>query len=292
MSAHTSFQVGGPADLYTCPGTLYDLRTIYDLCLKQNIPWFVLGEGANILVADTGIRGVVIDMRGLRGFEFQDHLVIALSGTPLTEVVEASVERGMAGLEPFYTMPGSVGGSIWMNARCYGVSVSDVLCFVDVLDTDLKENRILIDRREFSYKRSPFQQTGGIILRGGFQIEKGIASSLRKKTEELKEDRIEKGHFIYPCAGSVFKNNSSFGMPSGKLIDSLGLRGMTLGGAAVSPKHANIIVNNGGATASDIRDLINHVKTKILERYGFELEEEILFVGQWDDSKKQQADDR
>jgi UDP-N-acetylmuramate dehydrogenase len=259
------------------------LIRILSVCFDEAIPFFPLGEGANILVADRGIDGVVIDMSRIDGIEQKAGLVEAGAGTPLTRVTEYAAETGLAGLENFYSMPGSVGGSIWMNARCYGISLSEVIEYVDILDKDLKERRVRIRREDFGYKQSPFQESGDIILRGGFRLKRGDPSSLKAKMGEFKRDREKKGHFFYPSAGSVFKNDPAFGMPTGQLVDSLGLKGLALGDARVSEAHANIIVNCGSASARDVRSLIELVQSRVQEKYGFRLKEELLYVGRWEE---------
>jgi UDP-N-acetylmuramate dehydrogenase len=288
LSRHTSFKIGGPAELYLCPASMDDLTLIFSLCLKESIPFFVLGEGANILVSDRGVKGIVIDMRRFCDIEIKDTLLAAMAGTPMNQVVEEAVSRGLGGLEAFSWMPGSVGGSVWMNARCYGVSLSDVLEFVDFIDSDLRERRLFMKGQEFDYKKSPFQTMTAIITRGGFHLQMSESTQLEAKMEEYRVDRERKGHFLYPCAGSVFKNNSSFGAPTGRLIDSLGMKGLSMGGAKVSERHANIIVNFDRATATEVRSLIEYVKQRVREEYGFQLEEEILFVGEWEESDVRQ----
>jgi UDP-N-acetylmuramate dehydrogenase len=290
MAVHCSFKVGGPADLYAAPHTPADLTELYSLCIGEGIPFFVLGDGANILISDAGFRGVVIDMKNMQGIHREGFLVSALAGTHLSQVSEEAANWGLAGLESFSSMPGSVGGSIWMNARCYGVSLSEVLEYADIVDEDLKEKRIKISREDFGYKRSPFQAIKGIILRGGFRLSKGNISMLKSTMAACRKDRERKGHFLYPSAGSVFKNNRAFGIPAGRIIDSLGLKGYRIGGAMVSEAHANIIVNMGNATAHDIWKLVKLIKERVKEAFGFVLEEEIIPIGEWAISDKKEAE--
>jgi UDP-N-acetylmuramate dehydrogenase len=287
MARHTSFKVGGPADLYISPRTQEDLTAVYSLCLKENIPHFLLGAGANILVSDRGIRGIVIDTHLLRGIGREETLLTAWAGTEMSRVSEVAAHMGLAGLESFFSMPGSVGGSIWINARCYESSLSDVLEFVEILDNDLEKKRTPTNKGEFGYKKSPFQNRELAILKGGFRLKDGSKRKLRRRMRQIRQDRGRKGHFLYPSAGSFFKNNRSFGMPSGKLIDSLGLKGQCVGGARVSDRHANIIVNTGSATASDILELSEIVRTRVADRYGYELEREIILVGEWEEGHEQ-----
>ncbi len=281
LSRHTSFKIGGPAELFVTPASLDDLIGVFSICLKEGLPYFVLGEGANILVSDRGMKGIIIDMSNFRDIDVDETLIHAMAGAPMSRVVEEAVKKGLAGVEAFSYMPGSVGGAIWMNARCYGVSLSDVLEFVELIDGDFRLKRLPAKREEFDYKRSPFQRMQAVIISGGFRLRSGDPGHLVAKMEEYRRDRERKGHFLYPCAGSVFKNNRSFGAPTGRLIDALGLKGFSIGGARVSEKHANIIVNADGATAEDVRNLVEHVKRRVREEHGFQLEEELLFVGEW-----------
>lgn len=281
LAAHTAFRVGGPADAYLTPGSESELRDILTQLRAEGIPCFILGGGANILVSDRGVRGAVIDLRRLSGIHRRDSTVEALAGTPMPLLAATTVEMGLAGLERFAAMPGSVGGSIWMNARCYGVSLSERLTFVDILDSDGTQRRVNSRSGEFGYKRSPFQRMDAVILRGGFTLRRGRYGELRAEAQARRVDRERKGHFRYPCAGSAFRNNTEFGAPTGRIIDSLGLRGFTIGRAAVSESHANIVVNLGGASATDVRRVIDHVKRRVRESTGFLLEEEVLYVGDW-----------
>jgi UDP-N-acetylmuramate dehydrogenase len=282
MAEHCSFRVGGPAELFAAPRSAGDARKLFVLCREEGIPCFLLGEGANILVSDRGIRGVVMSTGNLRGIRRSGSTVECLAGTPMSEVSERAADWDLAGLETFYSMPGSVGGSIWINARCYEVSLSESLQYVDIVDASGEEIRVAVDEGEFSYKRSPFQSMEALILAGGFRLVPGDGSASRRRMGQLRRDREQKGHFLHPCAGSFFKNNRDFGMPTGKIIDALGLRGLRVGGAMVSEAHANIIVNTGDATADQIWRLAQEVKRRVRDAYGFVLEEEIIRVGDWE----------
>ncbi len=288
LASHTSFKIGGPAEVFVTPRTLQEVTEVLSFALKEDIPYFVLGEGANILVSDRGIRGLVIDMSRIDDMAFDGTLVTAKTGVPMRRVVEEAAKNGLAGIETFSHMPGSVGGSVWMNARCYGVSVSDVLEFVELVDSDLRLKRLPVKREQFDYKKSPFQLMRAVIISGGFRLRSGDTKRLTIEMEHYWRDREQKGHFLYPCAGSVFKNNRAFGAPTGRLIDELGLKGYSIGGAQVSEHHANIIVNVDGATAEDVRNLVEYVKQRVEAAYGFQLEEELLYVGEWEENSVRQ----
>lgn len=289
MSLHTTFRVGGPADVFARPRSVAELRNVILEAKAEGLPVFVLGGGANILVSDRGIRGLTVDLGSLDGCSVEGRVLTAQAGLSVSGAAEKAADAGLAGLDFIYAMPGSVGGAVWMNARCYDFSVSDVLDSIRYLDEDLKE-RIL--RREearfaegFAYKRSPFQGRPWIVTEASFGLRPvegpEAMAAVRENMDRIKRDRTEKGHFLAPSAGSVFKNDRRLGAPSGAIIDRLGLRGYSMGGARISPLHANIILNSGGATASDIRKLVEFVQGRVLEEFGYSLEPEVLFVGDW-----------
>jgi UDP-N-acetylmuramate dehydrogenase len=295
MAAHTTFTVGGPADLWVRP--VGDCFPGFAAALllgarAAGIPLFVLGGGANLVVSDAGIRGIVLDTSGWTGVDGMEDLLRVRSGTAVDDAVEAAAERGLGGLEFLAGMPGAIGGAVWMNARCYERQVSDVLLRTEILDfspLDSSFRRVWVPcvPGEFSYKRSPFQKRDAadlspLILSAEFGLEKR-SDAIRREMEAHRRDREEKGHYRYPSAGSVFKNSRDFGKPSGQIIDELGLRGYTLGGAQVAPWHGNIIINTGNATAAAIRELTDQVAARVYAALGLVLEPEIIFVGEWDE---------
>ena len=280
MRKHTSFRIGGPADYFCSPATSNEIKRILEYAISCNLPVFILGAGANILVSDEGVRGIVIDMVNFKDFSFaEDNKVTAQAGVQVHVLAEAAAARDLSGIEFFFGLPGSVGGSIYMNARCYGVSTADVLSGVTYIDESLEIKKYSPNEGGFSYKSSPFQKKKSIILQGEFMLHPGEGEKILETMQSYKQDRERKGHYTFPSAGSIFKNNRDFGLPTGKIIDSLGLRGYKIGGAMVSPEHANIIVNTGGASAADVKKLIDYIKKKVFRTYGYELEEEIRYIG-------------
>jgi len=288
MSAHTTFRIGGPADALVAPADRAGLLALLGAARREGLPCFVLGGGANVVVADRGIRGIVVDTRLLSGINVEasgdGSLLVAGAGTIVDRLVEAACDRGLAGLENFYGMPGSVGGAVFMNARCYEVEMADRLAWVE--HVALPGGAVLrraFDPAEWSYKRSPFQAGGScaghIVLAAAFRLRPGDPEELRRVMAEKHSDREAKGHYRLPSAGSVFKNDRKLGKPTGKILDELGMRGRRIGGAMVSEWHANIFVNAGGATAADLRALIELAQREARERLGVELEPEVLFVG-------------
>jgi UDP-N-acetylmuramate dehydrogenase len=281
LGDHTSFHIGGPADLYVAPVSVTELEQVLAACAREEIPRFILGGGTNLLVSDKGIRGVVVDLTSLTGVQADDTLLTALGGTAVSALSEAALGHGLTGMEFAYSLPGTVGGAVWMNARCFEREISDVLEFVDYLDEDLVMHRRPKDPSEWRYKVSPFQGMGDVIVRAGFRLAPGDASAVEAKMKSHRAERESKGHFLYPCAGSVFKNNRAFGAPTGQLLDSLGMKGRSVGGAQIAPYHGNIIINVGGAAARDVLALIRMMESELLRERGFKLERELILAGEW-----------
>jgi UDP-N-acetylmuramate dehydrogenase len=284
MSWHTTFRVGGPADLFIRPeGEIFPeyAALLRESAWNEGIPLFVLGGGANIVVADRGIRGLVLDAGGWRGASAAGTELIVRAGTSVDDAVEAAAAAGLEGLEFLAGMPGAMGGAVWMNARCYGKSISDVLVETEILDESGAQLRVPARPGDFGYKKSPFQGRDVLILQARFALGPRPEAEIRREMAEHRQDRENKGHFRYPSAGSAFKNNQEFGKPTGQIIDELGLRGLAVGGAQVTPWHGNIIINAGNAEARDIRALASEVAARVRAETGFVLEPEILFVGDW-----------
>ena len=281
MSVHTTFKVGGPADVFASPANAADIVTLLKFAEEAGLQWFVLGGGANLLVADRGIRGLVIDMRAFDELRREGNELVLGAGLPVSDAAVAAAELGLGGLDFLYSMPGSVGGAVWMNARCYGRSVDEILSGVAYIDERHRLQYYVPRRQDFAYKRSPFQTRRTVMYETRFRLHPEDPAELRRRMQTYYDDRAAKGHFSSPSAGSVFKNNHAFGAPTGKLLDQLGLRGYRVGGAKVSDLHANIVINTGNASAAEIRAVIEHMQAEAETRLGFELEREVLFAGEW-----------
>ena len=326
MFRHTTLKVGGRADVWVRPAK--DIFPVFTAKLlkaarEEGIPVFILGAGANIVVSDRGIRGIVLDTGAYRGIGKREEREIsheeavkesalskntssrgeenfqalkvkrekaffsisALCGTSVDGLASRLAQRGLSGLEFLAGLPATVGGAVWMNARCYERAISDVLIETEILDENFQRQTVPFRSEDFSYKKSPFQGRENLILSARFAVQFGESLDIEKKISGYRQDRSEKGHYRYPSAGSAFKNNTAFGDPTGKIIDQLGLRGLGIGGAQVAPWHGNIIINRGNALASDIRSLIDELARRVKKERGFNLESEILFVGDWDTEK-------
>ncbi|MDR3171476.1 MAG: UDP-N-acetylmuramate dehydrogenase [Treponema sp.] len=288
MAGHTTFKVGGPADVWVRPqGDCFpEYATILlGIARSEGIPVFILGAGANLVVSDQGIRGIVLDTSAWAGCDFfpDDSAVLIRSGTVVDDAVSAAAGQDWGGLEFLAGMPGSIGGALWMNARCYEKSVSDVLLETNIIDESWNQVRLPFNAADYGYKKSPFQGRTVLILSARFTLHKRSRGAIRRDMDAYCRDRESKGHYRFPSAGSAFKNNRAFGKPTGQLIDELGLRGLIVGGAAVAPWHGNIIINTGIATATDIRVLVELIMQQTKAALGLVLEPELLFVGDWED---------
>jgi UDP-N-acetylmuramate dehydrogenase len=294
MADHTTFRVGGAADLYVKPENEASMIMVMQLVSsfsRRDLPRFLLGGGANIVVSDKGIRGIVIDLTSLDALRIEEPLqdrgrqtvpVHAEGGCSVDRLCDEALSFSLTGAEFLAGMPGSVGGALWMNARCYGSSVSDIVHSYRFLDGTGTVKEVLSDPTQFSYKKSPFQNKPElVILSACLHLHKGEPAHIRERMAAFREDRNKKGHYRYPSAGSVFKNNRSFGESTGVLLDRIGMKGTRVGGAQVAEYHANIIINTGSATASDIRTLVEKCSMTAHEKLGIDLEPEIRFVGDW-----------
>ncbi len=281
LAGRTTFNVGGPADLLARPVSETDVQTLLRAARAENIEVTILGGGSNILISDNGIRGLVIDATALLGRTITESGIHVGAGESMSEISAFAADTNRSGLEFIYAMPGSVGGAVWMNARCYGGEIVEILESVQVVRIDGTAETYVPKAEEFGYKLSPFMSRPGVMTAVSFRLGHGDSRKLWEEMRSHEKDREEKGHFEFPCAGSIFKNNRQFGNPSGAIIDSIGLRGFAIGKAKVSDRHANIIQNTGGARAHDIRAVIEHVSAEVERQLGLQLEREVLYVGDW-----------
>ncbi|MFZ4615617.1 MAG: UDP-N-acetylmuramate dehydrogenase, partial [Rectinemataceae bacterium] len=293
LSSHTSFRIGGPADALVAPGGEAELIRLVTAARAEDIPLFFLGGGANLLVGDRGIRGIVVDLRRLASARIEapafqpmgeGFQLVAGAGARLSGLCEQALAWGLSGLENFYAMPGSLGGSLFMNARCYEVEMADLVISITILDPRGGVRDLPLRREDWSYKRSPFQsgesEEGALILGAKLAVRRAGDREVGATMRMRLADREAKGHFRLPSAGSVFKNDRTLGKPSGAILDGLGMRGTRIGDALVSPWHANIFVNAGRATAHDMLSLIDLAKSRVFKELGVELEPEVRLVGE------------
>ena len=279
MRNHTSFKVGGNADLFVSVVNEDELKQALNYAKLKNLPITIIGNGSNLLVSDNGIRGLVIKI-DIQFFKIEDNkkdiVVTVGSGNKMMALGIQLKEKEISGFEELSGIPGTVGGAVFMNAGAYGKEMKDIVVSTKCMDKDGKIFELSNEDQKFEYRSSIFNQKEYIILETKLKLEKGNKENIEQKMKEYLNKRKEKQPLEYPSAGSTFKRQE--GIITAKLIDECGLKGYKIGGAMVSEKHAGFIVNTGDATAKDIMDLIKHIKDKVYERYGVEIEEEIKFV--------------
>ena len=279
MRNHTSFKVGGNADLFVSVVNEDELIQSLNYAKLKNLPITIIGNGSNLLVSDNGIRGLVIkiDIQHLSIEDNKKDIVIKVgSGNKMMALGIQLKEKEISGFEELSGIPGTVGGAVFMNAGAYGKEMKDMVVSTKCMDKDGKIFELSNEEQKFEYRSSIFNQKEYIILETKLKLEKGNKENIEQKMKEYLNKRKEKQPLEYPSAGSTFKRQE--GIITAKLIDECGLKGYKIGGAMVSEKHAGFIVNTGDATAKDVMDLIKYIKDKIYERYGVEIEEEIKFV--------------
>ena len=278
MSEHTTFKVGGPADLYAIPDDPEEIRDVLRECEESGVPHFVLGYGSDLLVSDEGYRGVIIALGDdLVGVTMEDDEMTCEAGVGLKEASEMACELGLSGLEFACGIPGSVGGACYMNAGAYDGCMADVLKCVRVLGADGTQDTLDVDELDLGYRHSRIADEGMIVLSATFDLHHGNPEKIRETMDELTRQREEKQPLDLPSAGSTFKRPEGFYV--GKLVTDAGLRGYQFGGAAVSKKHAGFVVNIDHATASDVHAVIEHVQDEVERQFGVRLEPEIRFLG-------------
>ncbi|GBF76194.1 UDP-N-acetylenolpyruvoylglucosamine reductase [Paenibacillus sp. 598K] len=277
LAEHTFIQTGGVTDLYVQPATHEEAQAVARCCAEHAIPLTVLGFGTNVIIRDSGIRGVVMNLNLLDQITVNDDIIIAGSGASLIEVSRTARDYCLSGLEFACGIPGSVGGALMMNAGAYGGEISFVLARALVLTRagDLLE--LYAPQFEFGYRSSVFERAGYIVLEAEFRLEAGELCDIQGKMDHFTFLREDKQPLEYPSCGSVFKRPP--GLFAGKLIADSGLQGTRIGGAEVSTKHAGFMVNIDRATSTDYLALIDHVKQAVKARFGVELETEVKIIG-------------
>ncbi len=279
MKEHTTFRVGGPADLFIQPKDAAELKDAIEILRKYDVPVMVIGNGSNLLVRDKGIRGAVIQIYNrMSGVEVDGDIVEAKGGTLLSAVAAKAAEESLTGLEFASGIPGSIGGAVVMNAGAYGGEMKDVLVSVDMLTKELEMKTIPAEELDLGYRHSIVPEAGYIVLGAKMKLTKGEDAAIRGRMAELAEQRREKQPLQYPSAGSTFKRPT--GYFAGKLVQDAGLKGKTIGGAQVSEKHSGFLINIGGATAQDILDLIAFCQKEVKKQFGVTLETEVKIVGE------------
>lgn len=282
MSRYTSLGVGGKADALVFIENEDDLAQVVRILREKKKDFFTAGNLTNVIVRDSGYRGAILLMTGIKEVSCERQkeygaFIDAQAGASLAKVVSRSVAEELTGLEFCAGIPGSVGGAVWMNAGAYGREMKDVVRSVTILDAEGIRKVINREAISFSYRKTSFPP-GTIVLGARFELEKGERFQIKEKINEILQLRQGKHPLEFPSAGSVFKNLP--GLPAGKLIEEMGLKGTTAGGAQISSKHANFIINRGGATAADIMALIELVQAKVRKEKNLKLETEVVIIGE------------
>lgn len=275
LSKHTSFKIGGPAEVYAKPSSVEQVCEIIKYCKENDIKLLPLGKGSNVLVSDDGIDGVVMNF----GSEFNkiilldEETIYCEAGTGLAALCNFALENSLSGIEFAYGIPGSVGGAVFMNAGAYGGEVKDVILYADHVDKEGNTGRFTGDELQMSYRHSAYSSKEYFITGAAFRLSKKDKSEIKEKMDDLLGRRFDKQPMDKPSAGSTFKRPE--GAFASALIDQCGLKGYRVGGAEVSTKHAGFVVNIGGATCSDVLELIKDVQEKVESETGYFLEPEV-----------------
>ena len=280
MSRHTTFRIGGPADYFTVPGDTDDVKKVIDLCKKEEVPYYILGNGSNLLVGDKGYRGVIIQIyKNMREIHTDGNRIFAQAGALLSKVAAEALSHSLKGFEFASGIPGTLGGAVMMNAGAYGGEMKQVLESARVLTPEGEIKTLKEEELDLGYRTSVIAKKNYIVLEAVIRLETGDAESIRSYMEELKEKRVTKQPLEYPSAGSTFKRPE--GYFAGKLIEDAGLRGFQVGNAQVSQKHCGFVINRGGATAAEVISLMGQVADKVEAASGVRLEPEVKRIGEF-----------
>lgn len=280
MKSHTSFRIGGNADVFIDISDK-EIASVIDLCRETDTPYTIIGNGSNILVGDKGIRGVVICVgRRMADIKVHDNIIEAGAGVLLSRTANSALNSSLTGMEFAAGIPGSVGGAVLMNAGAYGGEIKDILVSATVLTVEGAIREYSNAELELSYRHSKIMDTGEVILSAKFELTHGDYDSIKAGMQELNKRRVDKQPLNLPSAGSTFKRPE--GYFAGKLIEDANLRGFRVGGAMVSEKHCGFVVNVDNATARDVRQLMNDVSEKVYEDSKVRLEPEVRFIGEFE----------
>ena len=278
MKDHTTFRIGGAADIFVTAKTTGEATDIVRLLLARDFPYTVIGNGSNLLVSDRGYRGCIVCM-GSDKITVDDTKITAGAGALLSKIAKAAYDNSLTGLEFASGIPGSLGGAVVMNAGAYGGEMKDVIKEVTLFDTETMDVVTLnTEDMDFGYRTSVVKKKPYIVLEAKMELVPGDPAKIKERTDELAAARRAKQPLEYPSAGSTFKRPE--GYFAGKLIEDAGLKGFTLGGAMVSDKHSGFVINRGGATAEDVMELIRTVRKTVYDKFGVMLEPEVVMLGE------------
>lgn len=278
MSGHTTFRIGGEADIFVSP-TMEELGQVLAIAKEEQVPVTVIGNGSNLLVGDGGIRGLVVEIgTGMSEISLEGNILTAEAGALLSQTANAAAAAGLGGMEFAAGIPGSVGGAVTMNAGAYGGEMKDILRSVKVLTRDGQLLTLPVEELDLGYRHSCIPEKDYVVVEAQFALTPKPEEEIRGLMSELAGRRREKQPLEYPSAGSTFKRPE--GYFAGKLIMDAGLRGYTVGGAQVSEKHCGFVINRGNASAADVRTLMEDVQKRVYEKFGVTLEPEVKMIGE------------
>ena len=278
LSEYVNFKVGGPADILLIPNSKEQGIKSIKICKENNIPFYLIGNGSNILVRDGGFRGVVLSLKNVKNIYVDGEKIEAECGVMLKEVSDKAIENSLTGFEFACGIPGTIGGAVFMNAGAYDGEISKVIESAEVIDENCNIIRLSREELDFGYRSSLVMKKGYTVLSAVFKLEKGQVKTIKELIEDLTNKRESKQPLEYPSAGSTFKRPT--GYFAGKLIQDAGLKGYSIGGAAVSEKHSGFVINKGNATAKDITDLIKHIQDEVKKQFGVDLHPEVRIIGE------------
>lgn len=278
LSEYVNFKVGGPADILLIPNSKDQVIKSIKICKENNIPFYLIGNGSNILVRDGGFRGVVLSLKNVKNIYVDGEKIEAECGVMLKEVSDKAMENSLTGFEFACGIPGTIGGAVFMNAGAYDGEISKVIESAEVIDENCNIIRLSREELDFGYRSSLVMKKGYTVLSAVFKLEKGQVKTIKELIEDLTNKRESKQPLEYPSAGSTFKRPT--GYFAGKLIQDAGLKGYSIGGAAVSEKHSGFVINKGNATAKDITDLIKHIQDEVKKQFGVDLHPEVRIIGE------------
>ena len=280
MSGHTTFRIGGPAGYFVMPSSAGEIKRIIALCLEQDVPYYIIGNGSNLLVADKGYRGVIIQIfKNMKDIQVEGENIRAQAGALLSKVAAAAYEAGLEGFEFASGIPGTLGGAVRMNAGAYGGEMKQVLKSAEVLTPEGEVLTLPVEEMKMGYRTSIVSRMDYVVLGAEIALREGNKEEIRAKMDELKEKRVSKQPLEFGSAGSTFKRPE--GYFAGKLIEDAGLRGFRVGNAQVSEKHCGFVINRGGATAREVAELMETVARRVEENSGVRLEPEVKKIGEF-----------
>lgn len=281
MKKHTTFRIGGPADYFVTPHSKEEMKELLILCRKEQTPFYIMGNGSNLLVGDKGYRGVVIQLfKNLSNITVEHGRIHAEAGALLSRISKKAADAGLTGMEFASGIPGTLGGALTMNAGAYGGEMKDILLEAEVLTAEGELQRIPVDEMDMGYRTSAVTEKHWLVLGAALRLQAGDPRDIHETMEELKEKRVSKQPLEFPSAGSTFKRPE--GYFAAKLIMDSGLRGFSVGDAQVSEKHCGFVINRGQATARDVRTLMDEVQKRVEEKFGVCLEPEVKMLGEFE----------